>query len=162
MTCKNCQVKEIYANNLCRKCYMYLHRTGHNRPKRLWTRPVKCINCGSSDVRARGRCGNCYHYWLRHNREERPRNLWDAVTCCQNCGDQRVFSLGLCCACYFYSKRHQADRPKHLWGNKPLNGEFCECGKLAVYSVDIIVKERTREVMLLCEDCYKLEIGGYE
>jgi hypothetical protein len=149
--CRTCGSKAAEGRTVCMACHSYYHRTGKERPARMWNKnlpPMRarwCKVCGSLSVEGRtGKCELCIKYFQRHRRD-RPRYLWDVDATCINCGiplssqrkrknGYRRGGCGLCYPCYQYQQKCRRARPRYLWGI----GEYgwCLCGCPAVTQHD--------------------------
>lgn len=83
--CKNCRAGIALTKGLCKTCYNYKNHTGLPRPRRCYSRPEQCKNCGYPLVPgqrggigrpSKGLCRRCYEYQLRF-KVSRPEYLWD-------------------------------------------------------------------------------------
>lgn len=83
-TCTNCKAGIAVAKGLCKACYNYQKYNGVPRPRRLYSRPEKCKNCGYPLVsgarsglsrRQKGLCRRCYEY-RQVFKTNRPAHLW--------------------------------------------------------------------------------------
>lgn len=159
--CQNCHIRPILARGRCHTCYIYLHRTGRERPLHLLQK--YCSNCGQP-VLARGLCRACYLYQRIHGRRRPAYLATPEIAVCRNphCLKPLRFDPrsknGYCQTCYQYLWRTGRNRPRRLTGG-PCT--WCECGQPATrqYAVKITAHGRAKApvVLDLCEDCYALE-----
>jgi len=82
--CTNCKAEVAVTKGLCKTCYNYQNVYGVNRPRRLYSRPEHCKNCGYPLVSgaqngiarpSKGLCRRCYEY-QKSFKVARPPRLW--------------------------------------------------------------------------------------
>jgi len=68
-----------------------------------------CLACATPARLIRGRCGRCYHYWLRHGTERPPAvDALGTRRACTACGFVTLTPRrGWCDACYMRWFRRQ-------------------------------------------------------
>jgi hypothetical protein len=146
--CQNCKKKKkLQANGLCEPCYVYLWRTGEQRPKARYQEGF-CKNCKTNVVRAGGQCSSCYEY-NRRTGKKRPSRLWR--TNCKNC-DRPIEGTrsrrGFCNACYQYRNSNGKERPSRLFQSSV----WCECGSPGTRTI-----ETNLGSLCVCNECFELE-----
>ena len=182
--CSNCeQIKKLKTvkTPLCFACWHWENKKGKTRPKALYNRQTYCSNCEKENKRlTRGLCCACYVYFRKHGGKHRPKKLYQRQKRpCRNPSCTKPLDIfdsvrGYCIACYSYRRRrnHKGQRPKHLCDTELDGGiGWCECSRPArieyEYEYNLgMINERNkgplRDVMILCEVCYRLEIDERE